>query len=77
MQVVALYFMGFARSFAKLGRWADLAIGLVLIAFGIFWSNYWMIGGGVFSLFASALNLNGWVHNKSMTYAQSRARRKR
>ena len=77
MQVVALYFLGIARHFAKLGRWLDLAVGLALLTLGALWANYWMIGCGIFSLLASALNLNGWVHNKSMAYAQSRVRRKR
>ena len=79
MPVVMMYFMSFVKAFSKFGRWADLALGLVVLGLGVFWNSPWVIAGGVFSILAFSFNLNGWVQRKSLSFAQARvaARRKR
>lgn len=72
MSVLALYLRKFIMGFAKFGRWADLALGLVVIAAGFAWNSTWMIVAGVVSIFAFAFNLNGWIQKKTLSFAQSR-----
>jgi len=79
MPVVMMYFAGFVKTFSKFGRWADLSLGLLVVALGIHWSSPWLIAGGAFSIVAFAVDLNGWVQRKSLAFAHARvaARRKR
>lgn len=78
MSVFALYLRSFIMKFATYGRYADLLLGLIVVGYGFYTMSWWIIALGIFSLFAFAVNLNGWIQRKAVESAQKRmlARRK-
>ncbi len=76
MPILMIYFMGFVKLFSKFGRYADLALGLVVAGLGVYWSSPITIALGAFSIAAFAFDLNGWVQRRSMAFAQARVSRR-
>ena len=64
--------------FGNFARWADLALGIISILLGIYWELWWLVGLGIFSFFAFAINLNGkiqnWAKGKAINYVEKKKR---
>lgn len=62
---------------SRFGRFTDLAVALITLGLGIWWSNFWLIGGSAIGFLAFAFNLNAHVQRVAMNWAFRSASKRR
>lgn len=73
MPLFMMYLMGFVQKFTRYGRWADLALGLVMISLGVYWRSPWTAGFGMLGVVSFAIDLNGMIQRRTLAFAHARA----
>lgn len=77
MPVFMLYLMGFVQKLTKYGRWTDLVVGLVTLSLGVYWGSTWTMAFGALGILSFAVDLNGMIQRRTMSFAHSRAMARR